>query len=231
MRRNPQGPNTVEDSLENQTYRQWIQRALPPLSGYKGKLTALKMDLKGKNTWVPASPMHSGKSEEGGLTWGSPYAGTILDWPGSLPGKNRLHWECCCSWQRHPPNSPAQTQSIFTQNPWVEVRKPRVRFALHQVPAEALLFHILRNPLNNPVTYVITPGLQMGKLKPDKVGYMTSVIQMMCVGEAGDPGFNLRPVRPQTCPNILSHCRKKFLKRLQLCKSSQESQIGLDPLY
>lgn len=49
MRRNPESPNTVEDSLEIQTYQQWIQSTLPPLSGYKGKLTALKMDFKGAN--------------------------------------------------------------------------------------------------------------------------------------------------------------------------------------
>lgn len=75
--------------------------------------------------------------------------------------------------------------------------------------AEFLLCPILLSPLNNPMTWVlIMPVLQMGTLKPSKVGHMTIVIQM----RSGDS--NSGPSDPKPVLDILSHPKEKLLKRL-----------------
>lgn len=71
--------------------------------------------------------------------------------------------------------------------------------------AEFLLCPILLSPLNNPMTWVlIMPVLQMGTLKPSKVGHMTIVIQMR----------SSCPSDPKPVLDILSRPKEKLLKRL-----------------
>ena len=72
--------------------------------------------------------------------------------------------------------------------------------------AEFLLCPILLSPLNNPDMGVIMAVLQMGKLKPSKVGHMTSVIQMR------SGGFKLRPIRPKTCTRYTVTSQRETFK-------------------